>query len=125
MPTIELPTIVSLVIRSIIDNAPYLSGFLLPFINDYLNQEVSDKRNRQLIAGVSCLFFTLLIQWDALLAGNLGDAAAVYGILFTESQGMYKLYFEDSALRERFNSIKVLFPEKQEPQQGQTQQPII
>lgn len=87
--------------RFIIDNHAMLAGFILPPFVDWLNREVPDETERFIVTLIACAFLAVLFKWDSLLFGNPEAVAATIGVIFLESQLIFKLYFKDSWLRSK------------------------
>lgn len=85
--------------NSIIDNAPALVGFILPPFVDIVNKDVKNETERFYVSVFLCLVAACLLHWKELAYGNPEQFAVWVGIIFTESQTTYNLYFKHSNLR--------------------------
>ena len=83
----------------IVTNASYLVGLVLPVIVEVLNKDVKGSRERFFITIFVCIFAGSLLHYRELLYGSMEDVATSIGIIFAESQLVFKLYFEKSWLR--------------------------
>lgn len=83
----------------IVDNAAHLVGFSLPIIVEVLNKDVEGTRERFAVTIVSCVLAAALLQWHELVYGSPEELFTSIGIIFAESQIVFKLYFQDSFLR--------------------------
>ena len=88
----------------IITNAPQLVGFAMPPLVEVLNKDVHGKTERVLVTLFACFFAALLLKWNDLLYGSAEDVFTSAGLIFGESQVMFKLYFENSWLRWKIQS---------------------
>jgi hypothetical protein len=88
----------------IVANAPMLSGIVLPIVVDYLNREVPNPTERFIVTILAVFVTSLLIKWKSLAAGNPQEVAETMGILFFESQAVYRLYFKNSYARAKINN---------------------
>lgn len=76
-----------------VQNAPYVVGFVMPFAVRVITKDIKAERDRQILAFLTCLFASLLLHWKELALGNPVTFASFLGLMFTESNMMYKLYF--------------------------------
>ena len=83
----------------IIANAPHLVGFLMPPIVEVLNKDVKGANERFLVTVFVCLLAATILHWNELIYGSPEQLLASAGIIFTESQVVFKLYFQNSWVR--------------------------
>lgn len=90
---------------------PQLSGFILPPIIEILNKDVTDDRYRFIVSMLICLVVAFFVKFDSINTGNYSDLVTSFGIIFAESQVVFKLYFKESFLRtvmiDRLHSVDV------------------
>lgn len=83
----------------IIDNAPALVGFILPPFVDIVNKDVKNETERFYVSVFLCVVAAILLHWKELAYGNEEQFFMWIGIIFSESQTTYNLYFKHSNLR--------------------------
>jgi hypothetical protein len=101
----------------VLQNPTAVVGFLMPFIIEVLNKNISPESNyiyikplgrtfildedfkKSLAAFVVCLAVAVLFELKALQWGNFGALAISFGIIYAESQAVFKLYFRNSYFR--------------------------
>ena len=76
-----------------------LVGFALPFIVDFVTKKTSSSVIRFVITVLSCVGAATLLNLDKLQSGEIGEILGKTGIIFTESQVVYRLYWKDSHAR--------------------------
>lgn len=81
-------------------DAPVLIGFAMPPVIDFLNKDVPNKKARFIITLFVCTFAGALLKWDSVTLGDPGAVLGTAGLIFLQSQAVYKLYFKGSAVRE-------------------------
>lgn len=85
--------------RLLVENAPFLVGFILPPFVEIVNKDVHKEWERFVIAGGICFALAIILHWDEIAKGN-PEAVVVYSaIIFAESQTIFKLYFAKSWMR--------------------------
>lgn len=80
----------------LIAHAPQLTGLILPPFVQYLNREVPRGHERFIVTILVCAFVATLIQWDKMISGSPEAVAFTLGLIFFESQVVYRLYFKNS-----------------------------
>jgi hypothetical protein len=85
--------------RAIIDVVQVWHGPILPVLIDYLNQYIPDARARFLVSVLVCISITSLLNLDKLITGDWAGLIGTIGLVFTQAQIMYKLYWEKSDAR--------------------------
>ena len=85
----------------LVANASYLVGFVMPPLVEILNKDVKSSRERFAVSVGSCVLAAILLHWHELVFGSPQNLLASAGLIFTESQVVYKLYFENSWLRHK------------------------
>lgn len=91
----------------VISNAPNLVGVVLPVLIDVLNKNLAPDKDKErffVSAGV-CLVVAVILKWNSLTYGSSEALLASFTLIFTESQIVYKLYFKDSFLRDKLQTI--------------------
>ena len=76
-----------------------LAGFALPFIVDFVNKNFSSSSVRFIITFLSCIGVAALLNMEKLQSGDWGELLGKIGLIFTESQIVYHLYWKESHLR--------------------------
>jgi len=87
--------------NAIVENAPYLAGVLLPPLVTILNRDVPDSRARFLVATMTCLITGAILDWKQIAYGTPEKAVESIGIIFLESQAVYRLYFKGSYVEQQ------------------------
>lgn len=77
----------------LITNAPHVVGFVMPYAVRYISRDIKKERERQMLSFLVCFFAALLLHWKELAYGEPVLFAAYIGLIFTESNMMFKLYF--------------------------------
>lgn len=89
--------------------APNFLGFIFPPIIEMLNKDIHDESKRFLVALGICFFTALLFNYNNVVMGNVDELIKSFGLLFAESQIIFKLYFKNSFVRatmvERLNRV--------------------
>lgn len=80
-----------------------LIGLVMPFFIDYINRNIANSSVRFVISLVSCLIVAALLNLQKLTGGDVSGVLASAGIIFTEAQAVYKLYWDKSQLRRELN----------------------
>lgn len=101
--------ILGAIVLLIVANAQYLVGFILPPLVEYLNKDVPSDSVRFIITCVVCFLAALLIDWNQVQSGvgnRVGDSQLAFTalLLFGESQTIFKLYFQQSWLRQKIQN---------------------
>lgn len=111
---------------ALIATAPNLIGFILPPIVDVLNKDIPPdktlnlkvlrwefKFNERFIATLAiCLATATMVKFNSLQTGSYDEILKSFGIIFTESQMVFKLYFSNSNLR---TQIQDVFEKEEDP----------
>jgi hypothetical protein len=82
-----------------IQELPNWVGFFLPLLIQILNVRVHREVERYCISVIVCVLIAGLMHWHDIAFGNPGRALLSLGILFTESNLLYTLYFSRSGMR--------------------------
>ena len=87
----------------ILQNPEALFGLVLPVFIDIFNREVPKEREteRFLVTLFVCFVTAVFFNLNEILINSWAGALASFGIIFTESQAVYKLYFKESVLRSK------------------------
>lgn len=85
--------------NAIVANAPYLVGFVLPPLIEVLNRDIKKENERFIVAVIICLLAASLIHWKEIADGSPEKVALLAGVIFWESQSVFKLYFAKSWMR--------------------------
>ncbi len=108
--------------------APNFVGILLPPIIQVINKDIPQEREKERFwaSVVICFAVAILLKWNDLLYGSPESVLTSAGIIFAESQIVFKTYFKDSWLQDK---IKERFPGGSEPKVGgevaAIEQPVI
>ena len=86
--------------------APELIGVLLPPVIEILNRDIpQEKQKERFLATLAiCFVVALLLKWNSLVLGNVEQLLVSFGLIFTESQAVYRLYFKDSYFRAKLKA---------------------
>lgn len=85
----------------IVANAPEFVGFAVPVIADFLNKDVKNDHERFIVTVVVCIILSVILKWNVLMGyGNPDQFVELLGIIFLESQAVYRLYFKNSVIRQ-------------------------
>lgn len=85
--------------NTVVDHAPVLVGVLLPPFVEILAKDIKNESERLIFTFITCFLVAGLLQWKH-LAGTTPEQVFLYmGLVFMESQAVFKLYFRDSMLR--------------------------
>lgn len=76
-----------------------LFGFLLPPIIEIVNKDVQNETERYIIAYILCIFLACIVDYRAIFSANLNNLLATVGIVCTESNVMFQLYWKNSLVR--------------------------
>lgn len=98
------------IIGVIFSNAPDLIGIVIPVLISYLNREVVSGKERFIVTIMTCLGASTILNWQNLVYGSPEQVLISAGIIFTESQVVYKMYFEKSVL-----NLKISGPKPESP----------
>ena len=97
------------VFTAIVQNAPFLVGFILPPFVEVINRDVKESWLRFIVSMTVCFIAGIILHWDKIATGDPGAIITYSSIIFVESQTVYKLYFEKSnervVLQDRINSV--------------------
>lgn len=88
-------------IQYAVTNADKIVGFGIPVIVEVLNKNVYGAREKFLVTVSVCVLAAILLNFKTLLYGTPDELIISAGIIFTESQVVYKLYFERSVMRQK------------------------
>lgn len=104
---------------AIITYAPHLVGFILPPFVEFLNRDVKNSNERFMVSLIVCFLVAVILHWNEIATGTPEQAIIFMGIIFTESQSIFKLYFNDSWMRqtiqEKIGSVNTIEGEVQDP----------
>lgn len=98
-------------IGMIIGNAPDLVGLIMPVLISFLNKDVVSGKERFIVTLMTCLGVSTILKWQDLVYGSPEQVLLSAGVIFTESQVVYKMYFEQSFLNLKINPPKVDGPD--------------
>jgi hypothetical protein len=94
----------------VVNNATSLVGFMMPMVVELLAKDVHDEKERVYASMILCLLAAVLLHWKELIVNLdsgvfifLADLFKWFGIIFAESQVVFKLYFKNSSLRDLVN----------------------
>lgn len=91
-------------IQFLFANADALVGFILPPLIDFLNREVPTSKGRFFVTILTTVGVTAFLNWDHIAYGNPELFLSSAALIFTESQVVYKMYFEDSYIRSKLQT---------------------
>ncbi len=114
---------------TVLQNPTAVVGFLMPFVIEILNKNISPEATylyikplgrtfildedfkKSLAAFIVCLLVATLFDLKALQWGNLGAFATSVAIIYAESQFVFKTYFRSSYFRAKL--LDALYGEAQ------------
>jgi hypothetical protein len=102
----------------IVSHAPELVGVLMPPIIDILSKDVKKENERFIVTLLITFGAALLLKWDTLSYGNPDQLITSFGIIFAESQVVFKLYFKDSWAREKMFQFLIASPAQAQEEQS-------
>ena len=76
-----------------------LVGLALPFIADFVNKKIPYSNIRFLLSILLSIGAALLLNVDKLRGGDWNELLGKVGLIFTESQIVYRLYWKNSHAR--------------------------
>lgn len=79
-----------------------LIGFILPPLIDLINKKVLDSRARFVVSFVTCVGVGIGMNVENLNVDSLGDVLGSIAVVFSSAQVAYKLFWEKSEIRKRF-----------------------
>lgn len=91
---------ITAIVNSVVVNAPYLVGFVLPPIVEVLNRDVKKEKERYVVSLIVCFLVAILLHWKEIAYGTPEQVLAFTGLIFMESNTIYKLYFAKSWLKD-------------------------
>lgn len=86
-------------LNAFLSYSPFMVGIILPPFIEILNKDIKRESERYLVAILVCVVCAIMIHWEQLVSGNPAQAALVAGLIFAESQTIFKLYFAKSKMR--------------------------
>lgn len=78
-----------------------LVGFVMPPVIDIVNRRIVNAKVRFLVSMCICVLLAVVMHAKELTSGNYAYLASTVGVIFTEAQVIYNLYWKESALRAR------------------------
>lgn len=81
------------------NNLQDLVGLILPFLIDFVNRNIANSNLKFLVSMVACAGVAVLLNLDKLQSGSFEELLGKAGLIFTEAQVVYKLYWEKSQIR--------------------------
>jgi hypothetical protein len=84
-----------------------LAVLVLPPLTDVLNTQVPDDNEWQkfLVSVVACFFIAAIVNWHTIMFGSPQELLTSFGLIFTASQALFKLYFKDSLFRNKLQGV--------------------
>jgi hypothetical protein len=82
-----------------LQTAPYIVGFFMPLFVELINKDVPGDKERFVVSALVCFVTACLIDWNKFSSGDVTSVLTWWGIVFSESYTIFKLYFQKSALR--------------------------
>ena len=95
-------------------NATFYVGLAMPPIIDIINKDVKNSKERFFVTLLVCISAGIVLRWNDLTAGNTEELLGAMGIIFIESQAVYRLYFKNSNVRSMMATKLNLIPENVE-----------
>lgn len=95
-------------------NATFYVGLAMPPIIDIINKDVKNSKERFFVTLLVCITAGLVLRWNDLTAGNTEELLGAMGVIFMESQAVYRLYFKNSNARSMIATKLNLIPENVE-----------
>lgn len=92
-----------LALEWVIANGPQLIGVVMPLLVEYINKDipVNQDKIRFSMTFIACLLAAIILKWNELVTGSPESVILSAGLIFTESQIVFKLYFKESWLRSK------------------------
>lgn len=91
--------------QAIKDNGPYLVGFIMPLVVEVLNKDIKKEEERYIVAVLACFLIAVALHWNDIASGEPGRFVTYVGLIFLESNTLFKLYFANSGLRGKIQQI--------------------
>lgn len=87
----------------LIANPQLFIGIILPPLIDIFGKEVNPEAEKQkfLVSLVVCLSVAVLLNVGQIMLNSWDEVFISLGLIFTQSQAVYKLYFKNSYLRSK------------------------
>lgn len=82
----------------------YLIGLILPPLVDVVNKDVKNSNWRFVIAVIVSILAAIAVSFPKLSHESYLDLIKSASIVFAESQVIFKLYYEDSFVREKITA---------------------
>lgn len=84
-------------------NPGLVIGFVLPPLIDVLNKDIpADRETERTLATLTvCFAVAFLFNFNKVMLNSWTNIGISFPIIFTESYGVYKLYFKNSFLRSK------------------------
>lgn len=79
--------------------APDFIGFLLPPVIEIMNKDKTNEKQKFIISMAVCLVAAFFTKYNSLTGGDYNSVLTSFGIIFVESQVIFKLYFKNSFFR--------------------------
>lgn len=98
----SLPALASYIVA----HPDFFAGVAVPVFTDYLNKQIPKEQELQrfFVTLSVCFILGLFFKWTDLAYGSWQSVVTSAAIIFTESQLVYKSYFQKSYLREFYNN---------------------
>lgn len=97
----------------VVASAPNLIGVVLPPFIHILNKklEYESDSSRFIISIMICFVVAFILKGNSLQHGSIEEMQLSFGLIFAESQAVYKLYFQDSWLKSKIDQRLDKLPE--------------
>jgi hypothetical protein len=84
-------------------NPAAVVGIIMPPLIDILNKDIPKERevSRFIATFAICFATAIVFDFNKLMYNSWGELLTTVGIIFTESQVIYRLYFKNSYLRSK------------------------
>lgn len=90
---------------AIVDHAPVLVGVIMPPIVEVLAKDIKNESERLIFTFILCFLVAGILQWKTLSGTTPEEVFLWMGLVFMESQAVFKLYFKDSNTRNKIQSF--------------------
>ena len=74
-------------------------GIVMPFFIDLINRKITNSNWKFVVSLVLCLVVAVVVNLNQLLGGDITVVIGKIGLVFTEAQIIYKLYWMNSQAR--------------------------
>lgn len=89
------------IINFLVSHSTDLLGVILPPLVDILNRDVPDEKEKLIVTVLVCTVAAFFTKYNSLAYGDPAAFMSSLGIIFMESQIVFKLYFKNSYVRQK------------------------